>query len=268
MGYSQNIIADSKNDWEKEGLKGKVKSKIRESYTQDSIGGPVISQQEEARYNELGRHTYDSFDFGSYFYKYDDMGRIIEKNYYNSYGRLSSNLTFKYNERSNSFEMSGIEDKMFKSLTTTFDARGKKTQEKSYTGPLEKIIWTVSRYDDKSNKIEQSKYKADGSLEYKETYQYDDKSNKMKVRIYRGSLDYEEINKYDIKGRIIERRKYVEIVLVDEVIDGKGVIVEEIGAINWVYDEEGKCVEEIRSGDYAFSHKVYKVIVKYEYYHE
>ena len=30
MGYSQNIIADSKNDWEKEGLKGKVKSKIRE----------------------------------------------------------------------------------------------------------------------------------------------------------------------------------------------------------------------------------------------
>ena len=93
----------------------------------------------------------------------------------------------------------------------------------------------TNKYDDKGNQIEENYYKADGSLNYKETYKYakgnlietnyysangsfdgkyinkyDDKDNRIEANNYsaNGSLDHKYIMKYDAKGNQIQQNRY------------------------------------------------------------
>ena len=219
LGYSQRHPA-KKNGWETDNLRGKVKSIIRESYTQDSIGGLVISQQEVVEYDELGRHTYKSYWFGSYYYKYDDMGRIIEKNYYEGDSSISNTSWLANWMERETFDFYAIPTDQYQyTLGNRFAANvspseGEVPSNKTY------------KYDDEGNLIERNSYNADGSLSRKETYKYDDEGNRFEANSIQsrdtnvfeeiagtsykasdatqGDMTSEVVVKYDDEGNLIE----------------------------------------------------------------
>ncbi|MFZ2656319.1 MAG: hypothetical protein WAX69_15410 [Victivallales bacterium] len=96
----------------------------------------------------------------------------------------------------------------------------------------QKINQTVCRYDSKGNRIEQSTYSADGSLNTKYLDKHDDKGNITEQAGYNavGTLTSKNIYKYDIKGMLIEDAYYAT----------DGVLFQKL---IYMYDENGNRIE-------------------------
>ncbi len=90
-------------------------------------------------------------------------------------------------------------------------------------------------YDPNGNKIEETTYDSDGSLQKRWVYSYDNRGNRTEEILYYpdGSLSRKMINAYDVEGRLAEKRE----------TKGADVLV----FINfYFYDVQGNLIGEIR----------------------
>lgn len=218
-----NIQAQIQADWEKEELKGRVKTV--EEFEREAVeksGGVEIKEsswyprKELKEYDREGRliesnwRAYD--DRGKNIYKYDDKGNRIEKN---SDGRTVKKWIYKYDEKGNTIENeyhsngSLVEKNIYK-----YDEEGNKIENNRYyyvNGNLgDKEIY---KYDEKGKCIGNHSYGADGRIS-KSTYKYDEQGNIIEISTY--SMDDRLIGKstheykYDHEGNWIRHITYEE----------------------------------------------------------
>ena len=221
---------DKKIDWEKDGLKGKVKSIAAKYYkAMDKFGsiskgvevggvcdGNILTEYDNDGYITKHIHSYcvDATTFiDTVLFGYDNNYNVISinsKTYYCESHHSESLVThFKYNDS------------------------GKKIEESEYKSDGSLIRKYIYKYDDKGNRIEISQYKSDGSLRGKYICKYDDKGNEIERSWYKsdGSLDWKCICRYDYKGNEVERSWY-----------------KPDGSLDWTcvykYDDKGNKIEE------------------------
>ena len=152
--------SEKKNDLTEKNLKGKVKSIKETPYEAVDKFGQI----------EKGNVLYDDY---TSFTIYDEKGNIIEENYYDSDGNLSSKDTYEYDEKGNNIEKNN------------YDSDGSLNSKTTY------------KYDEKGNMIE---YNTDGRFGEKYTYKYEyDKNNNWIQQV-----TYEDNKPIQITERIIE----------------------------------------------------------------
>jgi antitoxin component YwqK of YwqJK toxin-antitoxin module len=251
-GSSAQTAPAKKTDWEKDGLKGKVKS-IRE-----------ITYEAVEKFGKLTKGEIFCDESGCFVYqrKYDTKGNKIEENRYYSNGSLDDKYTYKYDDKGNL-----TEENRYKSngsldwkKTYKYDGKGNRTELNIYDsdGSLDREY--TYKYDDKGNLIEENYYNSNGSLSWKYTYKYDGKGNNIEYNVYEdGSLDSKKTYKYDDKGNCIEMTEYNSdgslkkkdtykvAVQDDEVKKNIHKLLDGIFSSNktYKYDDKGNWIEEI-----------------------
>jgi hypothetical protein len=177
-----------KNDWEKEGLKGKVKM-VKEII---SIESERMGEWEK----DTDKITYQIFN---------EKGNEIEENEYKLDGSLYNRAICKYDVKDNRIEMDfyNSENCFLEKFTYNYDDKGNMIEKNGYS--FDDSLWSkiIYKYDLNGNNIEESNSK------YKYIYKYDDKGNKTE---YYNCLDSsfftKTIYKYDEKGNYIEEIIY------------------------------------------------------------
>ena len=163
FGWMIDKTEAQNNDWQKEELKGKVKSIKEIQYRAWDTTGML----------EKGEIWYNGYRI------YNEKGNLIEKNEYKANDSLRSKTIYKY------------------------DNNGKKTEWTYYTYDNSIEIMLNNKYDKKGNCIEVNNYYSNGSLKYKQIYKYDNKGNKIEYEDYYpdSSMCSKTIYKYFDKGR-------------------------------------------------------------------
>lgn len=133
----------------------------------------------------------------------------------------------------------------------------------TYSNGDELIRRDVNLYDDRGNRIEESRYDSNGELVYKNTYQYDLRGNQVEkvVHDYRGKPEFRINTLYNEHGDVLKITKtYISLpapakTLVENSYDDQGRLIEErmsnlTGPVRIVhrYDKAGNKIE---SGMYA-----------------
>lgn len=169
-----------KNNLEKEGLKGAVKSVRKITYDAEKKFGKIMKGKKKECY-------INTFNIINTLIIYNEKGNMIEWNSYNSDGSLDKKSTYEYNAKKNEITWS----------------------KHNPDGSLVDGKYVI-KYDAKGNGIEKSDYNSDGSLRYKIDIEYDDQGNETEGNSYNpdGSLKYKVIVKSDKRGKEIERSKY------------------------------------------------------------
>ncbi|MDR1199525.1 MAG: hypothetical protein LBK94_11055 [Prevotellaceae bacterium] len=234
LTVAQVAAQDSKNGWENDKLKGKVKS--IEYHWYDAID----------KFGEITKGEKIFSIDGHLFKKFDNNGNVIEDAMYGSTGGFFSR--YKYDDKGNRIEeMCYYED--------NYSDRNLRHK-------------TIYKYDDKGNQIEISCYKPDGNLSYKEIYKYDGKRNLIEESLYNpdGSFDYKWIYKHDDKGNKIEKNRYKsEDKIFKYKYDDKGNEIEsieywsngELYKTTSEYDDHGNVVEcSVFQSDGRLNHKI------------
>jgi len=166
LAMAQMFAQNSKTDWEKDGLNGKVKSWEKTMYEAVDKYGEIV--KEENLNGNLKKYDYNgnliesaSFSRGkissSAHYKYDDKGILIEKIRYRSDGSLYDKDSYKYDDQENCIEI------------ITYEYSEGLSYKRSF------------KYDDKGNTVEQYHYYSDGSLSMKWIFRYDEQGNCIEV---------------------------------------------------------------------------------------
>ncbi len=186
-----------KDDWEIDGLKGKVKSYSHFTYKAiDQFG--VIEKDEMIR----------EYLFQNFQVLYDEKGNMIEENRYKSDGSLDRKSIYKYDKKGNVIEGNKYESdgSLDSKNIYKYDKKGNKIEENRYKsdGSLDEKY--TFKYDEKGNMIEENRCKSGGSLDKKYTYKYDNKGNMIEENRYKSDnrLESRNIYKYDDKGNMIE----------------------------------------------------------------
>ena len=117
--------SEKKNDLTEENLKGKVKSIKETPYEAVDKFGQI----------EKGNVLYDD---GTSFTIYNEKGNIIEENYYDSDGNLSSKDTYEYDENGNNIEKNNYDSngKLDSKYTYEYDKNNNWTQRIEYKNTI------------------------------------------------------------------------------------------------------------------------------------
>ncbi|MDP8080057.1 hypothetical protein [Phocoenobacter skyensis] len=228
--FSKNIsyckdLGNSQSDWEKYGVKDKVKSYTTTKYTVKEVNGKIIKDKKlcslydceyflfDNKGNLLEKTVYDELNqpiFEEY-YQYDNNGnKIAEHRYIN--GNINNGVSYKYNtNRDNIEEIQYLNSHILTKITRKYDINHNKIEENTYNvkGGLDYKYGYV--YDINNNLIQKNIYRNNGSLEYKEIYQYDKNGNQInkKVVYTEGeSKNYRIEYVYNSYGKQIKQVKY------------------------------------------------------------
>lgn len=166
--FSRAITAqESKSDWQKEDLKGKVKSvleityKIRKNEIEEFSKLKKIYNSEGFKIEE---HWYE-IETGlvsKEIYTYDTQNNIIEKKEYNYEGNMDRRRTFLYNEKGNIIEENLYKRGNLIEYTIIYDEKGNNIEEKNYNPDGSLSTRQVSIYDENGKFVEGKQYNADG----------------------------------------------------------------------------------------------------------
>jgi hypothetical protein len=212
---------EGKNDLERAGLKGRVKSVEvwRVEYTIKD-GGSV-----EGRRNRVSKTTYDErgnraevVTYGEdgspsarHVYTYDAEGRGTGYEEYNAI--LDKSLT---RPRRHVYALDGagrmVENTVYESdgsvgsrFTYAYDAAGNKTEEAFYSWQGARIGRVVYTYDARGHLLTQTSHNPDDTVQWKHVHSYDAEGRKSESAQYQGgTLRYRFFYKYDAKGRLKE----------------------------------------------------------------
>ena len=235
-----------KNDLIVNKLKGKVRTQTKMNFRVENIAGEytkgALLSKTTVRFNTRGFRTEeDSYDTDgsltdkwifqyddkdnlistlSYLpdgsignkiiYSYDDKGNMIVETAFVS-GKLQYRATRKYDSKGNIFQYisynpdGGI---MYKSVGIyTYNSRGNKAEEKSYTSYGARNILT---FDNEGNRTGYSEFASDGSLLSTTVEVYDNKGNNLGYTTCKsdGSLRSKSVYRYDDSGERIEETHY------------------------------------------------------------
>lgn len=227
------------NDWDKNNLKGKVKSITEISYEAKDRFGKIEKVSRKRKY--------DIYDYQK---KFNNEGYLIEKKEFNSDDRLK--FIIKYDDIGNPIEGNEhISDGSFlKRYINIYNDKGVVIEHNNYNsvGKIESKF--TFKYDKRGNKIETNEYNSDGNIETKYIYKYDDKGNKVEKKKYNldGILEKKYIFKYDDKGNLLEETFYSED-------------LEKITKYDYQYDDIGN---KIISKNYLYENFSYKVVDIYD----
>jgi len=265
--FSQN---NKKTDWEKDGLKDKVKS-IETKKCKELDKRECYDTIESSKYDENGKIVEKVFlTYGGigaiatfkdkYHYKYNDVGLVIESYHYT------------YNYIDNKYEYVG------KSIYK-YDKKEKYTERYLADGSLSST--SITKYDNKGNVLEENFYNAEnGNLYKKETYEYDNKGNLI-TKCFFSYRDRKETYEYDNNRNLITECAYHfyssgEEYLVYKNIyeyDNKGNVIKKSNYFSekyapidykkkYKYDSKGNWVERIEYGE-TMSNQIYKRTIEY-----
>jgi hypothetical protein len=213
--------AQTKTDWKKEKLKGKVKS---------------FTLLENYRYKKDGKFT----EWGILYnkkYSFDNTGRYTEYTELTATGNLSYKIKYAYSAKDKKATLSYFDkdEKPTVKNVWTYNNKGERTEIQNYTKE-NKAEWRyVYTYNTNGNRIMQESYKPDSTLYSKTTYTfddkgnetgyllqtpgyansaekyaYDDKGNKTEVQMLNGKneINFRMVSIYDTNGNVIEEQNY------------------------------------------------------------
>ncbi len=212
-------IKDLKNDLQKEGLKGKVKSvtSILGTYHYDLQGHKI----------EYFRKTM-SLETEKKTFKYDSKGNIIEEKEFLANGKLRRKQIFEYDEFDNL--TSKIDSCHYFSKHTfknNYNESSKIIEAQAYDSENKYLGKTTFTYDKNQNKIMESRFYNDGRLHsytkyekgniieesnltvtQKKNYKYNLKGNPVKRKAYNFDGSLYSITKYNKAGSRIKEVSY------------------------------------------------------------
>ncbi len=220
-----------KNGWQKEKLRGKVKSYVLRQYevVKDSSGIKKGKEREQRKttYNRDGKlksihfkpqkKNYIQALLGRQIeYYYDENGYIVEMHMC-SQDTLSGIAKMKNDEKGYCTEVIyyNLDGTRWLKTTDKNDGNGNVLERKFYDKDEKLEYLVLYKYDKKGNEIESTRHDADGNLMNKYEYEYDKYGNKIRQKNYRMDndslkLQFEITNKYefDKKGNWIKNFVY------------------------------------------------------------
>ncbi len=223
--------AKEKSNETKNSLKGKVKSCIETAYEAKNISGKM----------EKGKITQNKIVS-----TYNNQGKIIEQNSYNTDGSLSFKYIVKYDDKGkkigiNQYNADGglLSQKIYDSKENLLESKEYFSSDGSVTGNM------TLHYDEKGHLIELKEHNVNGTFTY--TYRYDDSGNRIEEKAY--------VNGHLEKTKTVTYR-----------YNKKGNIIEKIYAGNISfkrYDDNGHLIEERYSPDFTSGrHCAYQKVMK------
>jgi len=208
-----NAQTNKKTDWERDGLKGKVKNIVESNYAAVDKLGKIAKGDEyppSFGFSNSVITTYDSAGnviIGEYYaiqifsYRYDDYGNRIENN---NYSIEDSTLVMKIVYQ-NDIAGNAIEEHVYSDeYSDVYHVKALRLSTKS-----------THLYDEHGNTIETNRYDEKDNLVSKTTYEYDKQNRIVKIVVHNAGRGqpYEDIeaysySKFDSKGNWVERTTY------------------------------------------------------------
>ena len=209
----QNIeYKDSKKDWEKENLKGKVSS----LYINDFIN------KRQYIYNSEGYLTEEKvFLENNNFLKkevlYTEKGNKIKEIGYNRKGEKEYYSDYKYDQYEYLKEwVTYTKGNFYKKLLYNYDEKGNESEVYIYFNENTFEEKWINKYDNINRLIEKEKYTSNNILLEKYIYKYNEKENiKCEILEKEGVIINKTFYKYDKNNNIIEEQTYRNNILID-----------------------------------------------------
>jgi len=174
---------------------------------------------------------------------FDKNGNIAEIINYKADGKVTSVLTYTYNNNNNKTSYSrfkGNKETLTYKQTIVYDSKGNKTSETGFDG----VSYFANSFTyDTNNKLIEIKYTTDNTVTEKRIFKNSGNNTEMTVVGPTNTILSKEISTYDGKKNILEEIKYVQ----DNVTQ----------KYNYSYDPAGKKVEETKQhfGNLAYKRK-------------
>ena len=221
---SENVVNTTKNDLEKNSLKGKVNILEEKNFdAAEKFGKPV-----KLNFRDWSVITYDP------------LGNILEEKTMYENGEIISIKKFKYDNKNKILEENFVLGDNSDVAKYLYDVNDNNI-ELTYYRNGEIAIKHVNIFDSKHNLIDYRLYEYDGSLRFKILSKFNNKNLKIETENYylngnSFTISNKKTNKYDNKGNLIEEKSY-----------------DEKGNLNYtykfVYDDKNNEIEKILSKD-------------------
>lgn len=250
-----------KNDWQKENLRGRVKSVRYVEYNAmikngNIVKGDILFSEFSDEYLVI-EHRQET----NYLILFNINGNITKKNHYKPNGSIHSQYSYKYDNRGNKIEEHFREDDYFRINYYSFNS---KNQLIRFKGGQE--VHTISYDDINKTSIEKQqngdyrvfkKYNNDGKIieeiewdDYNKIisstfYKYDNKGNNIEKYVIEDPhiLSYKDIFEYDHNNNPIEETRIK--------VDFEGVTDTHKENYIYKYDEYGNWIQRISNSDYC-----------------
>lgn len=213
-----------KNDWEKQGLKGRVKSIIPYSFSEfsnDDGKSSYVGRHKGLVFDDHGnisiRHEFEYGKEAAYFSEYfkntyNEDGHLVEqtgKGVNRSTGTQTSHLIkFYYKPFSIEIEENEVNpnEKLSVKKVFLFDTKGNLLQMKNFnSGKIDVVV----KYNSFGKPISREAYNTKGGVDNKTIYTYNYKGNLISEKTYVGSaMEYKAFYTYDASDNLIEVKKY------------------------------------------------------------
>lgn len=216
----------SKNDWQKENLKGKVKSVKSTTYRYTNNNGKTEKGTPLSNFNTLEEYNAKGFKIkGSRFsnegkttnawlYFYDGNNRLTKVEIFNNNNQIEETLAYFFEPQAQTETVKGYDANgtLSGQQIITYDDKGNKINELSLNAKNEFLLSQVIVYDAKQN-ISEKKFEDKEGKRVVLEYEYDDKNNVIKENYYgEGKQLYGQkvfSYKYDNQGNWIERTESI-----------------------------------------------------------
>ncbi len=233
---SFTVFSQSKTDWEKEKLRGKVLSVreisyqntedsekrvietllpnvfirfnsegdylLRETYNQNNqmIEYSVFTYEKNPRMDEI--RTYNSADelITTMISSIDDKGNRRDIRFYDEKNNITRNVVYKYDKKNRQIERRVVDKGVLNErFTYKYNSKDDIIEQYSYFANQTIAQKWVFMYDEYRNRTESRQYNHKNLLEKITRYQYDDKKNKISQKFFDAddNLQQEDIFSYD-----------------------------------------------------------------------
>ncbi len=155
-----------KNDWEKENLKGKVKSYVMLQY--------------DVLFDSL--KTSETFRIEK---EYDKKGNLLKESTTNPQSEISNRVEYTYDEKNYRKKAKGyVKDTLKVTVDFEYDENGYLVKEQFLNVEGKLMGKTLYENDKKGNKTEEKRYDQHGKISYRITFLYDNNENKIEESYY------------------------------------------------------------------------------------
>lgn len=197
--YSCQESKAQKNDWQREGLKGRVKEAKDVIYTVRDKSGKISSRDIALDYTKvfdgngnlielvIHNRNWDTVKTNIR-NKFDEKGNRVEKSSYVLDTILMDRYEYKFDDKGNDVEWEAYNNlgAMYRKGICKYDNKGKKIEESVYDSKNTFINSSVFRYDESGNIVEEDSYVESNKLINTTTnkYEFDSKGNWITQKVY------------------------------------------------------------------------------------
>ncbi len=237
-----NCTKTHKTNWERDGLKGKVKSYSETLYNDVAV---------DSAGNIKGKKFYIRKN------AYDKKGNIRDEIVLSANGKYNRRYkSNKYDKRNCSLEMECYnKDTLFSVQKFKYDKNGYRisTHEYNLDGTLK--YYQTYKNDENGNKLQLNSFDKNDQLAFKTKFKYDKKDNLIEEIVYFKKDNFYKVTyEYDAKGNIIKTNRYAKN-------DSLNVDIENVS--KYEFDKKGNWLKKV---DYKDDKSFFMTEREYEYY--